>query len=442
MGTRFWLFPQTPTDENSLPAEVVELSPPAGSLDPGPEDDSMYVIFPVDKHQEYGMHKDRFGRDYVYLPPWDGDVYERPVADEAGHFLHYNDVDDARFHATHIYASIRFTLDVWEGYYQRPIKWHFRNHYDKCEVNLLPDFDNAIIGYGFVEVGTYVDKKDRSLSPFSLNFDVLAHEVGHGIVYAEVGMPDPRKESAEYLGFQESCADIVSMVATLHFDSIIDEVLESTSGNLYMHNHLNRFAETSSSKQIRLACNNMKLSDFAAGWRDEHILAQPLTGAIFDILVDIFHEELVRVGAISTSLEEVSDKLEGTDEYESELQEEFEAAYSAYTAQFREALIFSRDRLATLMIETWSRLEADHLEYLDVQRAMLEADKTAFSGQYHTIINVNFAWREIGMAVVGPKLPRKKDDPQSHTHSNRTVVPLDDPVPRKSYRERYDDARR
>ncbi len=437
MGTRFWLFPQTPTDENSLPAEQVELSPPAGSLEPGPADHSMYVIFPVGKDLEYGMHKDPQGRDFVYLPPWDGEIYEQASPDQDGHFLHYQDVNDGRFHAAHIYASIRFTLDVWESYFGRTINWHFRNHYDRAEINILPDFDNAIIGYGFVEVGTYVDKKDGSLSPFSLNFDVLAHEVGHGIVYAEVGMPDPKRESAEYLGFQESCADIVSMVAALHFESIVQEVLESTSGNLYMHNHLNRFAETSSSKQIRLACNDLKLSDFSAGWSDEHILAQPLTGAIFDILVDIFHEELVRVGAISSSLEHISDQLEGSDSYHSELQDEFDEAYSSNPKLFREALIFARDSLAKLMIETWARLEADHLEYLDVLDAMLKADNAVFDNAYRKIIDVNFRWREIGVAKVGPKLPKKQDDPESHTHSNRTLVLEDEPVASVSYQQRY-----
>ena len=273
-----------------------------------------------------------------------------------------------------------------KSYYGRPIKWHFRNHYNRAEINILPDFDNAIIGYGFVEVGTNVDKKDGSLSPFSLNFDVLAHEVGHGIVYAEVGMPNPRRESAEYLGFQESSADIVSMIAILHFESIIQEVLDSTSGNLYMHNHLNRFAETSSSKQIRLACNNLRLSDFSQGWRDEHILAQPLTGAVFDILVDIFHEELVRLEAISTSLEAISDRLEGTEDYHIELQDEFDSAYMANPHLFYQSLVFARDRLATLMIETWSRLKADHLEYLDVHHAMRASDRVLFNGRYGQII--------------------------------------------------------
>ena len=55
VGTLFWLFPQTPTDENSMPAEIIEVSSPVGSLGPGPSDDRMYVIFPVDKPREYGI---------------------------------------------------------------------------------------------------------------------------------------------------------------------------------------------------------------------------------------------------------------------------------------------------------------------------------------------------------------------------------------------------
>ena len=445
VGTLFRIFPQTPTHEHSLPAEVVEVSPPAGSLGPGPSDDTMYVIFPVDKDLEYGMHEDHHGHPFVYLPPWDGMVYEQAEPDQDGHFLHYHDVNDGKFHAAHVYASIRFTLDVWEGYYGRSIKWHFRNHYDRAEITILPHFDNAQIGYGFVELGTNVDKTDGSLSPFSLNFDVIAHEVGHGLIYAEVGLPHPETEQAEYLGFQESSADIVSMIAALHFNSIIDEVLESTSGNLYMHNHLNRFAETSSCKQIRMASNSFKMSDFAEGWKDEHILAQPLTGAVFDILVDIFHEELVRLGAISTELEEISDLLENSPEYGEELQDDFERAYADHPGLFRDALILARDELAALLIETWARLSPDYLDYIDVHEAMLMADAVLYEGRYNTIIDVNFAWREIGVAEVGPRLPKDDDEEvvESHTNSNRTMFLLEDEAPvRRSYYERYCAARK
>ena len=413
-GTLFRIFPQTPTGEDSMPAEIIEVSAPVHSLGPGPSDERMYVIVPVDKPREYGMHKDDRGYPYVYLPPWDGPMYDPAVPDEDGNFLHYDDIDDPRFHATHTYASIRFTLDVWERYYDRPIDWYFKDYYEKAEVVIIPDFENAQIGRGFVEVGADINDIDGTISPFTLNFDVIAHEIGHGILFSIMGEPDADKETSEFLGFQESGADIISMIAILHFDSVIDEVLESTSGNLYMANHLNRFAETSSVEQIRMASNDLKLSDFAAGWKDSHKLAQPLTGAIFDILVDIFHEELVRVGAMTANLEQMSDLLEGSAQYGAELQDDFDIAYASYPELFRESLIYARDVMATLLIETWSRLSADNLHYTDVLRAMLGADEAMFDGLYEDIIKVNFKWRDIGYAVVGPRLPKDKSDGPDH----------------------------
>lgn len=400
-----------------MPAEIIELSSPAGSVGPGPADDRMFVINPVGKGIAYGMHEDDNGNPYVYLPPWDGPIYAPPVPDEDGHFLHYDNIDDPQFQAAHTYASIRFTLDVWEGYYGRPIEWYFSQYYPQAEVVVLPAFENAQIGRGFIEIGTDVSKIDGKRSPFTLNFDVIAHEVGHGILFTEVGEPDLDKETGEFLGFQESSGDVVSMIAALHFDSVVDEILQSTSGNLYQANHLNRFAETSAIGQIRMASNNSKLSDFSAGWKDSHLLAQPLTGAIFDILVDIFHEELVRTGAISTTLEEISDLLEGSDQYEQRLQGDFDAAYQAHPVTFRHALIYARDALATLLIETWAKLSPDYLKYTDIHSAMISADRRLFDRAYHNIINVNFEWREIGTAIVGPQLP--KDNSGSHSHSTK-----------------------
>jgi len=72
-----------------------------------------------------------------------------------------------------------------------------------------------------------------------------------------------------------------------------------------------------------------------------------------------------------------------------------------------------------------------------VRKAMLRADNTVFDGEYQSIIDVNFKWREIGSAKVGPKLPKKKDDPESHTHSNRTLVLEDEPLVSASYKQRY-----
>ncbi len=435
MGTLFRIFPQSQTGEGSLPAQIVEVSSPLGSVGPGPGDDRMYVIFPVDKPREYGMHEDENGYPYVYLPPWDGPVYEPAIPDKDGNFLQYEDADDPRFQAAHTYASIRFTLDVWERYFGQPIEWYFSDYYSQAEVVILPQFENAQIGRGFIELGTDVNKQDGKLSPFTLNFDVIAHEVGHGILFSLVGEPDEERETAEFLGFQESSGDVVSMIAILQFDSVIDEVLESTSGNLYRANHLNRFAETSSVDQIRMASNSVKLSEFSAGWKDSHRLAQPLTGAIFDILVDVFHEELVRVGAISASLEDLSDSLEGSPEYEEQLQDDFDIAYAATPELFRESLLYARDAVATLLIDTWARLSPNDLHYTDFYRAMLSADSALFDRQYRNIITVNFRWRQIGSASVGPQLPKDKDDEHgghSHDDQDQEEKPADSDATRPS----------
>ena len=81
----------------------------------------------------------------------------------------------------HIFGCVRFTLDVWEGYIGQPLVWHFRDHADRLEISLLPEWDNAQYGYGFLEAGSQHDELGRR-SPFSLDFDVIAHEVGHAII--------------------------------------------------------------------------------------------------------------------------------------------------------------------------------------------------------------------------------------------------------------------
>src|SRR5208337_3470066 len=109
-----------------------------------------------------------------------------------------------------------------------------------------------------------------------------------------------------YFGFQESAADTTALIAALHFESLVARLLEETHGNLYVFNELDRFAELSPHDEIRIASNDVKLSHFAAGWDDEHALSQPLTGAIFDILVDLFQEVLVERGLIPRDVAEAT----------------------------------------------------------------------------------------------------------------------------------------
>jgi hypothetical protein len=366
------------------------------------------------------------------------------MSDAAGHFDHLP-IDSPEFEAAHVYGVIRFTLDVWERYFGGEIPWHFGAEYDRLEVSILPDLDNARMGYGFLEAGYHHEEETGELAPFTLNFDVLAHEVGHAIIYSVVGLPDPGAEQGEYFGFHESAADLTALIAVLHFDSVIDRLLDNTRGNLDTYNELSRIGELSGNDQIRVADNTRRLSDFAAGWDDEHDLSEPLTGAAFDIFVDIYHELLLERGLISPAVEDLADQVEEDPAFEPVIQAVFEEAYDADPQGFRAALVDARDTLGAYLAGTWSRLDADYLSYDDVMDAMLDTDLELSGGRYASIIAVDMAWRDIGSATVGPRLPKKDKKKESHAQSVRTLVP-GDAAPRArrrpSYRELWEMSRR
>ncbi len=89
-------------------------------------------------------------------------------------------------------------------------------------------------------------------------------------------------------------------------------MLAQTDGNLYVLNLVSRIGPLSDLDQIRIADNEAVMADYAnlrlnpdGTWfdptgegRNAHHLAQPLTGAIFDILVDLYQDGLVMRGAL------------------------------------------------------------------------------------------------------------------------------------------------
>ncbi|MEM9331921.1 MAG: hypothetical protein AAGA53_11385 [Pseudomonadota bacterium] len=419
-GTKFKLYPQPRfLDEFSEP-ETVLVSNPAGSVDPGPADDRMYTIFPIGKPRPYGIAPGPTDAGDVLTPPWTGDVHPPALPDENGHF-DYLEPGTEQFEAAHLFGTVRFVLDIWEDYFGRRIPWHSEKHYDRIELTILPSLENAYSGYGFLEMGG--DRKHGGYKPFSLNFDVIAHEVGHAIIYSQVGVPNPEQATGEYFGFHESAADLVALISSLHFNSLVEHLLENTRGNLYRLNSINRMAELSGNKQIRIAANDVRLSKFAKGWIKEHKLSQPLTGAFFDILVDIFHECLLEYRCITPEMEDLSDRLLATPDYEPVMQSLFDEAYAKNPEQFKLALIDARDIMGTYLADTWQVLDKNDLNFVDVARAFEFVDQQHTKGRYKKLIRGNFDIRDIGWVKVGPQLePLQKD---SHANSVRTLIPLD-----------------
>ncbi len=418
-GTRFKLFPQPPFLENFMEPEVVTVSALRGTVGPGPSDNRMYTVVPIDKPLKYGMHTSDDGEPFMFLPPWTAEALPPVMPDADGHF-DYLEPGSKAFEAAHLFGTVRFVLDIWEGFFGREIPWHFAEEYDRLELSILPSLRNAIIGWGFLETGV-VKSKEGIPRNFSLNFDVIAHEVGHAIIYSMVGLPSPEENNAEYFGFHESAADLAALIASLHFDSVVDTILSRTSGNLYTVNKLSQFAELGQNDQIRMAANSRVMSEFADGWTKEHHLSEPLTGAIFDILVDIFHENLIDRGILPPELEDLSDRLEGDPEYAAIMQGRFDEMFAGDPGGFRAALLDARDYMGTYLAESWVMLQPDTLSYVGVGEALKRVDRSITGGRYENIIDINFRIREIGQFVPGPQ--KSKKDETSHVDSVRTMVP-------------------
>jgi hypothetical protein len=397
-GTRFNLYPQAPVLVAFAEPETVWVSQRPGTIQPGPADDRIYVVEPIDKPRLY---------EFPYLPPYRGPTRTPVAPGRDGHFDHL-EPGDPGFEAAHMYGTVRRVLDIWEGYFGRSIPWHFHDRFERLELIPFVDWNNAQSGYGFIEVG-HGETESGARHPYNLNFDVLAHELGHSLIFSEVGVPTPATMTAEYRGFQESASDLVALVAVLHFDTVVDRLLRNSNGDLYTLNELNRIGELSETEQIRLACNTLRMSDVAdvttpaeqLSQPELHRLGEPLTGAIFDIFVEVYQELLVDVGLIDPELAALSYGTPEDSAHLVSIERRFAAAYRNRHDAFKEVLLRARDYLGTLLANTWMRIPRHLLRFGDVSMALLDSDLSLTGGRYHEIIRGSLAWRGIALPAMG-----------------------------------------
>jgi hypothetical protein len=389
-GTRFKLFPQSPLMSDYQTPEIVWISLSPTEILPGPSDRRMYVVDAIDKsHYEH-----------PFLPPYRGDHHAPARPDADGHFDHL-EVGSHQFEAAHMYGTLRWVLDIWETYFDRQIEWSFADHYERLELVPWLDWDNAHSGYGFIEMGYGRDDSGQNF-PYNLNFDVLAHEFGHTLLYSVIGMPDDDKATAEFFAFHETASDLVAIVSLLHFNTVLDRLLSDTSGNLYTRNELNRIGEESDTRQIRMASNDKKmqhvpdpdtpLKDLSN--KQIHDMSLPLTGALFDLLIEVFQHNLVDDGLIDQELDTLSRGLTEGDANEALVQALFDKFYRQNPEGFKKALVDARDYLGQVLSLSWEFLSWD-LDFSQVVHALFQADIDLFSGHYQREIAEVFDWREI-----------------------------------------------
>ncbi|MEM9205741.1 MAG: hypothetical protein AAGA88_05375 [Pseudomonadota bacterium] len=382
-GTRFLIFPQPPHLAGYEKPEPIWISTPPNEIAAGPADRRMYVVDPLFSKDPYS---------FPALPPFNGATYPEASAGPDGHFDHF-EVGSREFVCAHAFACNRFVLDVWETYLGREITWHFAESYDRLEIIPYLSWYNAQSGYGFVELGT--DQPETGVeTPHALNFDVIAHELGHSILFAEMGFPVSGFDaSREFFGYHEVIADTVSLLSLMHFDSVLERLLLRSKGNLLTLNELNRIAELSGDRQIRIASNDRKMSMVT----DEvHDLSKPLTGALFDTMIEIYHRNVEERGLVD--LPDTVDWYRLRDMTGEEIEEigyAFEEASGARHGLLKGALQDARDLIGLSIAQSWATLEPDGLTFAIGGAAI--ADQLDAVGETHAADRLmdNLRWREI-----------------------------------------------
>ncbi|WP_051623419.1 hypothetical protein [Clostridium hydrogeniformans] len=383
-GTRFRVYPQNKNLKGFNEPELIYINSKPGTIKAGPQDDRMYVIDAKNKNPY----------DHPYLPPYSGQHYPNVEPDSEGHF-DYIDPKDRAFGSTSMYASIRRVLDIWEDYFGKAIPWFFRAHYSRLEIIPRIVWNNAHAGYGFIEFG-FPRKNHLSTdfeNPYCENFDVVAHELGHIIKYEVIGFPDSEEsETYEYGGHHEAFGDLISIVSLLHFDSVLNHLLDNTKGNLFSINELSRVGELNESESIRSVFNDMKMSDML-DVTEEHDLSLPFSGGAFDVLVEIYEHNLIEQGTIPENL---AKRSYHADEVELPgIEEEFKQHFKDKKEEFKTALLDARDYFGKLMALTWDKTSPNNLYYSKVVTNMIDADMELSNGKYSKIIRDCFEWREI-----------------------------------------------
>jgi hypothetical protein len=341
-------------------------------------------------------------------------VYPPAQPGPDGNFDHIP-LDSRQFVSAHMYGSVRFVLDIWEAYLGKTVDWY--DPRDGFIVELVPEivWDNAHAGIGFIETGGRVNAHGV-YEPFALNFDVISHEVGHTLLFSEMGIPSFRSLTPEFLAFHESMSDLVALISTLHFESIVDDLIDQTGGNLYELNFLNRIGELSNSEQIRVASNDAEMQDLASlrltaegEWidpsgqgRNAHHLAQPLTGAIFDSLVEIYQDGLARRGLVPPDLDPRGWDRESVAASLNRFQGVHESAVARQRGGFMQSLFEARDIIGFALAISWQRLNPAHLSYARFAETFL--DVMAEIGQAHNLPAFAENFLERGIEIREPRV--------------------------------------
>lgn len=253
---------------------------------------------------------DEIGTRRVFLPglildgPRDARIVSgdgiAPVSPNAfGDFV--TQPDTPQFDAVHTFAVVRQTLTMYQRALSAagddmPLPWQWNSSVDTAPLQIfpygLPNVMNAFYSrtQGCLKFGDFMPTGQKERVYTCRSFDIVAHETGHAVL--DGLKPDwlQADNPPQTGGLHESFGDLTAIFLALSQLDQCEAVIAQTKARLHDKTFLADIAEQfglalGTTTGLRNADNNLTLSD--AG-NEVHALSQVFTGAIYDILADLF----------------------------------------------------------------------------------------------------------------------------------------------------------
>jgi len=201
------------------------------------------------------------------------------------------------FDAVHTFAVVRQTLTMYQRALNKPLPWQWNTGGNTDPLNVfphgLPDTRNAFYSrtQKALKFGDFPGVPPTSPRIFTCrSLDIVSHEAGHavldGLKPAWILFGNPPQTG----GLHESFGDLTAIFLALSQLDQVEAIIAQTKANLHDKTFLADLAEQfglalGKPNGLRNADNDFKLSQVGT---EVHAISQVFTGAIYDILADIF----------------------------------------------------------------------------------------------------------------------------------------------------------
>lgn len=287
-----------------------------------------------------------------------------------GDFLIDPTSDEKAFDAVHTYTIVRQVLTMYQRVLKRKLQWQWNNNTNTNPIEVHPHAGRT--------ANAFYSRNERVLKFFFFkpnalpagsgdvytcrSLDVVAHETGHAILDALKPNWISFRAPAQTGGLHESFGDLTSIFTILSQMDLVEYIVAETKADLHRPNILSILAEQFGNafgmpQGLRNADNNLKLSEVT---NEVHDISQVFTGAIFDILADIF-----------TANRNPRERDDCLTLYE--------------TGQY----------MAGLTVRAIEKAPDDNATYADVAKAMLNLVEADGHPDYATFIEKHFTLREV-----------------------------------------------